>query len=62
MLMDWQLLFLLWSVRSKMLTVMILKNFETGEVKDRMNMTHREKDERNALLNFTPYMWEEVNE
>jgi len=42
--------------------LMVLKNFETGEVKDRMRMTHREKDERNALLDITPYMWEEVNE
>lgn len=41
-------------------TTMILKNFETGEVKDKMSMTHREKDERNALLDITPYMW--VNE
>ena len=38
---------------------MILKNFETGEMKGRQTMTHREKDERNALLDITPYMWEE---
>jgi len=62
MLMDWQLLFLLWRASNKMLTTMVLKNFETGEVKNRTTMTHREKDERNALLNITPYMWKEVNE